>query len=1209
MNYILLIAALFFYCSHAADKSHQTVPVEVIAQSLAEGKVDEVASLLKPLSQRDFRDALMDGFMFNAATNPDTTVQVATAVESLVPQLITDRFVTFYNKHKVKRSRPAYVTELLAHKEKFNHVFGFFIERRLEASQVHAAADHMCQPFFSSAEETFLKNAAALVSFKLLPSDLWRVIEQRFAHAAHATQQAKVEAFLHILKCFPENALELATSHEDLFNEAIKDPRIWDIDCAPEVYDRIKAGLISMPSLPDVFTCLYDGNAYSVYDRLRYFSTKNDRRGDLLFKKTLMKELFCDCFDQQTSAGTFPLMHYVSSFVRNFQDAGQISPFSTDVALMVKEFLSTVSLPDRQVVLCHQVAGLIDYLRPHVKRLAVAQEVTQVCFDYIYRLMNHAGDDRIKQLYAVLTHDVAQEIAAFVVKQFKEDDLSLAQVCCWSAVLPQDLLMTYMPQERDIARIICMANAVASRPGFLDNDVCLHQLEHAFLSVFQDISSYNWRMYTADVCGAVVPLRSFALGMAGVSADRPGTLSKATEVLIWLLTLETEVAHYKDLLAASVQDVGAQADTYERIREELMADELFEAFMLQAKSLRPDIALERIDSGICMLNEALGILLRDGVTDEIQDDAIHGIALLAHLYADSCTFLPLDGGLAGLRSNRFVHMISALMRRPIAQPVERASYCNAIQWAMLSNLTPDFQFYAVIFDIFDTLASQPAHAGSVVGAHRLLQIGLSVDHLLVQLSPGRLHLRAHIQQLLSTVEPVAYQLYGVELLRDMLRDETLPVALVRHVLPHIDPLVIQHAQGDTTRGLFLAQLFTDREIGFMPDLLACGFDINARGSHQQTALMQAALRGNVSLVRSLLDHHAQVCMQDDAGRTALGYTLITGSASVADKHRMLDWLVGVDRRLLDLSIGAEQLSPLMLFIKERVEGLHNVPDDEMVALTSRLLELGLRPEVQNAYQETAADMAYRGSLQPVGELLCQRMYVGSDFLDYGQALELVDQRVGAEVPLHVITHVRDQMQLLFTYEHTKIRRELIEREIAQAVGQGGQSSSAAGSLNRIVDADGRRQFMTFGSYRKLVVSGSLHQFLRAHTSIDDMREVVHFGAYLRQSLATAGMPEGRLLTFDDYPAVDPVTQEGLQISLEQFHELLEHTVEDQLKLDIIAVYASQESLVAALESIHFAADAVEEQRALYARSIIDLGCMRDVLESFVQQRHAKHRKL
>jgi hypothetical protein len=1210
MNFTVLIAAIFFWCTHAADHSHHDSSVEAVAQSLAAGNADAVVGMLKPLGRREFLDTLMDGFVLSATTNPDGITQAATAAESLVPNLISERFVTFCNKHKTLRARPAYVTELLARQEKFNHLFSFFIERRLGSHHALAPVQDFRLPFFTASEETFLKNINSFVSFKVAPHDIWQLIERRIAKLPQITQQDKRDVFVHILKCFPASAISFADSNEELFNQTIKDARIWDIEFPVEAFDRIKAGLSSMPSQADAFRALYEGVAESPYDRLRYYTTQNERRVEIEHKKALMKELFIQCFDQPTAMGTTPLMHYVSSYVENVRAFGQHSPFNTDVVSLVKEFLVSVTQPAQQRVLCEQVGALLGYLSQHSGRIVVAQDLVRLCFDYLYNTLRRAPDSvSIHDLYTVLPGDVKHELGALVIRQFKEGDLLLSQICLWSSVLPEQLIMNYMPQERDIARIICMANALTQRPDFLTSPVFVHQLEQAFLRSFGHVSQYHWRMYTADVCDAVMPLRSFVAGLTILSTDGAYALSEATQVLLWLLGLETEIAHYKDLIAAPMSDLGAQADSLDRIRDGLMDDNGFINLLSQIRVLPVNKAIERVDAAICMLNEALSIVLRHGITDALKDDALHGISMLSHLFADSCTFLQQDAELIDLRATRCVNMLSSLMHLPIDQAVDKAAYMCDMQWAMLSHLTPDLNFYTVIFNIFEELATKPFLRGAVMRPHRLLQLGLAQDYLITPLSQGRLQLRAHIQQLLTAVDESFYRSSGVLLLRDILRDTSLSVDTVRDALVHIDRAIIDQVEQNVTHGMFLGQLRTEREIIFLPDLLALGIDINARSSHQQTALMQGALWGNLPLVRSLIDYGAQVSLQDDFGRTALGYALVSGISSVAEKSDMLAWLVAADQSVLGMSTGPEQLTPLMLFIKDRVEGFHLIPEDEMVALSQRLLDLGLRPEVLNAYHETAADIAYRGALQQVGQLLCQRMYAGSDFLDYGQAVELVDSRVGVEVPLHVMTHLRDQMRLLFTYEHTKIRRELIEREIAQAVGQVGSASSSSASIDRIIDADGRRQFMTFGSYRKLLVSGSLHQFLRAQASTSDMREVLRLGTYIRQSLVTSELPGGRLLTFDDYPAVDPVTQEGLQISLEQFHELLEHTEEGILKERVVFMYTSVEAFEIALQCADYAQDAIDEQKRLYARGLIDLGCLRDLIESAMSLRPAKHRKL
>ncbi len=50
---------------------------------------------------------------------------------------------------------------------------------------------------------------------------------------------------------------------------------------------------------------------------------------------------------------------------------------------------------------------------------------------------------------------------------------------------------------------------------------------------------------------------------------------------------------------------------------------------------------------------------------------------------------------------------------------------------------------------------------------------------------------------------------------------------------------------------------------------AMGLDINARNDHNQTALMLAAQKGNIDLIKLYIDHGADINLYDNYGDTAL----------------------------------------------------------------------------------------------------------------------------------------------------------------------------------------------------------------------------------------------------------------------------------------------------------------------------------------------------
>lgn len=85
---------------------------------------------------------------------------------------------------------------------------------------------------------------------------------------------------------------------------------------------------------------------------------------------------------------------------------------------------------------------------------------------------------------------------------------------------------------------------------------------------------------------------------------------------------------------------------------------------------------------------------------------------------------------------------------------------------------------------------------------------------------------------------------------------------------------------DNLNGVFLAAAAAD-DIPALRRALADGAQINTRGRHKQTALMQAALDGRLIMAEILLAAGASFDLQDVHGRTALAYATRQGLVPMA----------------------------------------------------------------------------------------------------------------------------------------------------------------------------------------------------------------------------------------------------------------------------------------------------------------------------------------
>lgn len=141
------------------------------------------------------------------------------------------------------------------------------------------------------------------------------------------------------------------------------------------------------------------------------------------------------------------------------------------------------------------------------------------------------------------------------------------------------------------------------------------------------------------------------------------------------------------------------------------------------------------------------------------------------------------------------------------------------------------------------------------------------------------------------------------------------------------------------------------QVSIVKDALDKGYNPDATGANQRTALMLAAFNGHTEIVKALLDAGASVSMRDDAERTALMF------ASTGDFLPTVELLIkaGSDVNAFD---GIEHFTPLMFACGE---GLYDV--------AVKLMEHGADKDMLDIDGESAYDFAVTNGHTKVVELL------------------------------------------------------------------------------------------------------------------------------------------------------------------------------------------------------------------------------------------------
>jgi ankyrin repeat protein len=376
-------------------------------------------------------------------------------------------------------------------------------------------------------------------------------------------------------------------------------------------------------------------------------------------------------------------------------------------------------------------------------------------------------------------------------------------------------------------------------------------------------------------------------------------------------------------------------------------------------------------------------------------------------------------------------------------------------------------------------------------------------------------------------------------------------------------------------------------------LIAHGADINARGTHRQTALMQAILRNNLPCMLKLLDLGADVSLIDDSDRTVVDFTLlrqnIPALCYIADRHP----------HLLNRQSTAQRLTPFVRHLLD-YQGMEISTDQEKMLLRIGLIltQRGFDPIIETLYGENTADIAHRMHLEELCKGISSVMYdkdASEDcYLNAGQGLDFLKSltKNRSVIFMHNLSELKKR---LYKYEHTHIRQSVLHEEL-QKIEAGPQEASPKIDDEAIVDSNQNGSFMTFASYNNLCMNGILHTMpTHATAPAGGMKPArPTLAAYLLELAAKKGRHE---LTLDDYPVIDPATLEGFQISHAEFKELLDATGVCPTQTILYRFIRSKDDQTSLLAHAPNAAHLTPEAHELFDQQKVNLEAIRKVIET------------
>lgn len=391
--------------------------------------------------------------------------------------------------------------------------------------------------------------------------------------------------------------------------------------------------------------------------------------------------------------------------------------------------------------------------------------------------------------------------------------------------------------------------------------------------------------------------------------------------------------------------------------------------------------------------------------------------------------------------------------------------------------------------------------------------------------------------------------------------------------------------------LLLAEI-SHENLPLIDILVANGADINARGTHQQTALMQAILKNNFLCMHKLLALGADTTLTDDADRTIFDFALLSNNIQIilhlADRYPEL-----ANRRSTP-----QQLTPFIRhLLNHQTIPMNADVESALIYIGLQLIHRGFNPAIETLYGENTADVAHRMNLDELCTRISSIMYASAPasdrYLDPQEGLDfLKSQTKNRDVAF--MAKLSQLKKRLYKYEHTRVKQSVLYAELKK-IETAPEEMPEAIDDECIVDSNQAGSFMTYGSYNDLCMNGILHtipQHAAAAGSMQPARPTL--AAYLLRLVEKKGRHE---LALDDYPVVDPVSLEGFLISHTAFRELLDATKECPMKAQLYGCVRSKAHLASLLEKTPMAAHQAPEALELFDQQKVNLEVVRKIVET------------
>jgi hypothetical protein len=257
-----------------------------------------------------------------------------------------------------------------------------------------------------------------------------------------------------------------------------------------------------------------------------------------------------------------------------------------------------------------------------------------------------------------------------------------------------------------------------------------------------------------------------------------------------------------------------------------------------------------------------------------------------------------------------------------------------------------------------------------------------------------------------------------------------------------------------------------------------------------------------------------------------------------------------------------------------------------------MLSQGADAGIETLYGTTPADIAHQMDLEDIVQDLCSDMYDSEDqsdpFLSSAQALIFFMEHTPNRNP-QFLKEISDLQKRLYCYQHTKIKQSKLDTELASLSVRTAHAAIATIDPQTLVDGNGAGSFMLYQTYQYLYMTDTMCKMPGLANHTPKSMRIVHpsLGKYLQEL-------KKRPLTFDDYPLVDPITKDGIIVSLDDMNELLQLT-EPSPKIETLTLLLRDAAkLQTALEAFNIPQVDKDEVLALISENKVNLQSMADL---------------